>query len=80
MNKWIDINKRVPEYDKEVMVYRPMVDDIIMAYFHKCPEGGKSHGYMGREITHEDYWSVPAILTKSVVTYWQPIPKPPKIK
>lgn len=67
-NNWISVKDRLPEDDKDVLVYNSRSKEIIMAsYNSNYDEWDNLYNYY-------DYLPVDEI------TYWQPLPELPKVE
>ncbi len=68
LNGWISVKDRLPEDDKDVLVYNSRSKEIIMAsYNSNYEEWDNLYNYY-------DYLPVDAI------TYWQPLPELPEVE
>lgn len=67
-NNWISVKDRLPEDDKDVLVYNSRSKEIIMAsYNNNYDDWDNLYNYY-------DYLPVDAI------TYWQPLPELPEVE
>lgn len=64
-NNWISVKDRLPEDDKDVLVYNSRSKEIIMAsYNSNCEEWDNLYDY----------------LPINEITYWQPLPELPEVE
>ena len=82
MSGWISVKERLPEYDQLVLLWQSELqaqfvgrrrESGVMSplYYWEC---ASDFFEAWKEIYH------PKLMNEDVVTYWQPLPKPPEDK
>lgn len=75
---WISVKERLPENNENVLVYHSADFHITVGYFEK----DNVHHYTesdGSEFYTDDGWETEIPWAqKGGVTYWMPLPEPPK--
>ena len=65
LNDWISVKDRLPEDDKDVLVYNSRSKEIIMASYNS---------------NYEEWDNLYDYLPVNEITYWQPLPELPEVE
>lgn len=77
MPNWISVKERLPEYNKEVLVYYKYDEFPIQAYLRDIR--GVWHGSRAvRDCMNNGYVEDSMLSNQDDIAYWMPLPEPPK--